>query len=237
MVLPLYDHSPFKWPTPPYVTWLLIAVNVIVFLAQIATTGGQGDAIDQVAALVPASFGAEGIFESAGRAPLTLITYMFLHGSFWHIFGNMIFLWVFGDDIEEALGHWRFLAFYISCGVGAGIAFVLSDLHSNMELIGASGAVAGVIAAYLLFRPCAKVTVLVGLLVVRVRAFWVIGGWAVWQVLEALSRAQDETAYWAHVGGLVTGALLFFLVRPPGVELFECAQPEAASVGGQTPPR
>ena len=105
---------------------------------------------------------------------MTLITYMFLHANFWHIFGNMIFLWVFGDDIEEALGHWRFLAFYLSCGVGAGIAFVLSDLHSNMELIGASGAVAGVIAAYLLFRPCAKVTVLVGLLVVRVRAFWVI---------------------------------------------------------------
>ncbi len=148
-----------------------------------------------------------------------------------HIFGNMIFLWVFGDDIEEALGHWRFLVFYVACGIGAGIAYTLSDPSSQVELIGASGAVAGVIAAYLMFRPCAKVTVLVGLLPLRIRAFWIIGGWAIWQVIEVASRTQDNVAYWAHVGGLATGAILFVLMRPPGVELFECVQPEAVAAG------
>jgi membrane associated rhomboid family serine protease len=158
---------------------------------------------------------------------------MFLHGSILHIVGNMVFLWVFGDDIEEALGHGRFLAFYLACGVCAGIAFVLSDPNSSIELIGASGAIAGVLAAYLLFRPCAKVTVLIIWLPVRVRSFWVIGGWAIWQFYEIANRVQDGVAYWTHVGGLVAGAILFVLMRPPGVELFECADTPPA--GGSVP--
>jgi membrane associated rhomboid family serine protease len=150
----------------------------------------------------------------------------------------MIFLWVFGDDIEEALGHVRFLLFYLGCGVGSGIAFVLSDLHSQVELVGASGAVAGVIAAYLLFRPCAKVTVLFSVLVLRIAAYWVIGGWALWQFVEVASRAEDGVAYWAHVGGLLTGGVLFVLMRPAGVELFECVQPDEVVVeGAGEPPR
>jgi membrane associated rhomboid family serine protease len=236
MVMPLYDHNPFKWPTPPYVTWLLIAANVIVFLLQAATTSDQMESLDHAAALIPVAFGGDGVPDTVLPAPLTLVSYTFLHANFGHIFGNMLFLWVFGDDIEEALGHLRFLVFYIACGVGAGLAFVLSDLNSSTELIGASGAVAGVIAAYLLFRPCAKVTVLVGLLPLRIRAFWVIGGWAIWQVFEVANRTSDGVAYWAHVGGLATGAILFVLMRPPGVELFECVQPEAVAVGGHIEP-
>ena len=220
MVLPLYDHSPFKWPTPPYVTWLLIIVNFIIFFLQ-AATNDPAEVVDRVAGLIPAAFG--GAVSGGLPPPLTLITYSFLHGSFWHVFGNMIFLWVFGDDIEEALGHWRFLAFYFGCCIGAGLVYVWSDPSSNVELIGASGAVAGVISAYLMFRPCEKVFVLVGILPLRLRAFWVIGGWALWQIVEVASRAQDGVAYWAHVGGLITGAILFALIRPPGVQLFECA--------------
>jgi membrane associated rhomboid family serine protease len=170
---------------------------------------------------------------------LTLITYQFLHANFWHVFGNMVFLFVFGDDIEELIGHWRFLIFYLTCGIGAGLAFILSAPGAATELIGASGAVAGVIAAYLMYRPCAKVTVLLGLIPLRIRAFWVIGGWAFWQIFEATSRAQGGVAYWAHVGGLATGAVLFLLMRPPGVRLFECTQAEplaSRSVGGPLPP-
>jgi membrane associated rhomboid family serine protease len=230
MVMPLYDHSPFKWPTPPYVTWLLIAANVAVFGLQVATATEDSDSIDQLVGLIPAAFTAGGSGATL-RAPLTLITYTFIHGNFWHIFGNMIFLWVFGDDVEEAIGHGRFLAFYVACGVGAGIAFVLSDPRSSVELIGASGAVAGVIAAYLMFRPCYKVTILIGVLPLRVRAFWVIGGWAIWQIVEVASRAQDNVAYWAHVGGLATGAILFVLMRPPGIALFECVQAGALPAG------
>jgi len=230
MVLPLWDHSPFKWPTPPYVMWLLIIVNFAVFFAQASGGPDEMSRVDHLAGLTPAAFTGGG---NAGAlpAPVTLITSLFLHANLMHVFGNMIFLFVFGDDIEEVLGHWRFLVFYLACGIGAGLAFVLSDPHATTELIGASGAVAGVVSAYLLFRPCAKVTCLLGLIPLRIRAYWVIGGWAIWQFFEAASRSHDGVAYWAHVGGLATGAVLFYLMRPPGVPLFECT--EAGVVPGR----
>jgi membrane associated rhomboid family serine protease len=239
MVMPVWDHSPFKWPKPPYVMWLLIVVNFAVFFLQ--SGAGELDRADAFAGLIPADFTQQGIAGSpALPAPLTLVTYQFLHADFWHVFGNMIFLFVFGDDIEELIGHWRFLAFYLACGIGGGLAFVLSAPGAETELIGASGAVAGVIAAYLMYRPCAKVTVLLGLIPLRIRAFWVIGGWAIWQAMEAASRVQDGVAYWAHVGGLATGAVLFLAMRPAGVRLFDCARPEdvAATDGyrGHLPP-
>jgi membrane associated rhomboid family serine protease len=140
---------------------------------------------------------------------------------------------VFGDDIEEVLGHWRFLVFYLACGIGAGLTFVLSDLSSTTELIGASGAVAGVISAYLLFRPCAKIWCLLGLIPLHLRAYWIIGGWAIFQILEVSSRAQDNVAYWAHVGGLITGTILFIVMRPAGVRLFDCTHSEPVVVSGR----
>ena len=220
MVMPLYDHSPFKWPTPPYVTWGLIALNFIVFFLQAGSGSDRADSDRPYRRCDSGGVHSRGRVPIAGLpAPLTLVTYTFLHANFLHVFGNMIFLWVFGDDIEEAIGHWRFLAFYVACGIGSGLAFVLSDPGSTIELVGASGAVAGVIAAYLMFRPCAKVTVLVSVLPVRIRAFWVIGGWALWQLVEVASRTEDGVAYWAHVGGLTTGAILFVLMRPPGVAI------------------
>ncbi len=237
MVMPIWDHSPFKWPTPPYVMWLIIIINFIVFFVQAGAGSDQIDQVDHVAGLIPAAF-AGGQIVSALPAPLTLVTYQFLHANFMHVVGNMIFLFVFGDDIEEVLGHWRFLGFYLACGIGSGLAFALSDLSSQTELIGASGAVAGVISAYLLYRPCAKVTVLLGLIPLRLRAYWVIGGWAIWQFFEVAGRTQDGVAYWAHLGGLLTGAILFVLLRPPGIPLFECAQRETVPAGGKVePPR
>lgn len=226
MVMPIWDHSPFKWRTPPYVMWTLIAANFAVFFLQAGVGAAEMDHADQIAGLIPAAFTSVKI-NGALPVPLTLITYQFLHADFWHVFGNMIFLFVFGDDIEELIGHWRFLAFYLACGVGAGLAFVLSAPGAKTELIGASGAVAGVIAAYLMYQPCARVTVLLGLIPLRIRAFWVIGGWAIWQVVEAASQTQDGVAYWAHVGGLATGAALFMVMRPRGTPLFECMQPAA----------
>ena len=223
MVMPLWDHSPFKWPKPPYVMWVLIVINFAVFFVEAGLWPDQMDQLDQLAGLVPAAL--TGRAPAAGLpAPLTLITCLFVHGNFMHVFGNMIFLFVFGDDIEEALGHWRFLGFYLACGVGAGLAFVLSDPSSTTGLIGASGAIAGVVAAYLLVRPCAKVTCLLGLIPLRLRAYWIIGGWAVWQFVEAASQEQDGIAYSAHIGGLITGAVLFYFMRPQGVALFECAE-------------
>ena len=223
MVMPFWDHNPFKWPTPPYVMWALIVINFAVFFVEAGLWPEQMDQLDRIAGLVPGALTGAG---AAGPLPplLTLITCMFVHGNFMHVFGNMIFLFVFGDDIEEALGHWRFLGFYLACGIGAGLAFVLSDPSSTTGLIGASGAVAGVVAAYLLFRPCAKVTCLLGMIPLRLRAYWIIGGWAVWQVIEIASQEQDGIAYSAHIGGLITGAVLFYFMRPPGVALFECRE-------------
>jgi membrane associated rhomboid family serine protease len=223
MVMPLWDHSPFKWPKPPYVMWSLIVVNFAVFFAQSLIWPDQMDHVAQVAGLLPVALTGNAV-PGALPAPVTLITCLFLHGSFMHVFGNMIFLFVFGDDIEEALGHWRFLGFYLACGIGAGVAFVASDPGSHIDLIGASGAVAGVVAAYVLYRPCVKVTCLLGLIPLRLKAYWVIGFWAVWQVVEIANQEQDGVAYWAHIGGLITGAVLFYLLRPPGVALLECAE-------------
>jgi len=233
--MPLWDHNPFRWPEPPYVMWALIIVNFTVFILQLS--GGQIDQADHYAGLIPAVFTGGGI-PGTLPGPVTLITSMFLHANWMHIGGNMLFLFVFGDDIEEVLGHWRFLAFYLACGIAAGLTFVLSDPKSTTELIGASGAVAGVISAYLIFRPCEKVTCLLGIIPLRLRAYWVIGSWAVWQVVEVSMRAQDGVAYWAHVGGLIAGAVLFVVMRPAGVPLFECVQAEdVAPFAATRPPR
>src|SRR5580704_7567902 len=226
MVMPLYDHSRFRWPTPPYVMWYLIAINVIVFAAQ-STLGPEGLAeVEHAAGLIPVALTSGQWGTGPIPPPLTLITALFVHANGMHIFGNMIFLFVFGDDIEEALGHWRFLFFYLACGLGADAAFVLSDPTSNIDLIGASGAIAGVISAYLLYRPCAKVTALLGLIPLRVRAYWLIGLWVLTQLYEVLSGVQDGVAYSAHIGGLVTGAVLFIVMRPAGIRLFDCAHSE-----------
>jgi membrane associated rhomboid family serine protease len=232
MVLPLWDHSPFKWPKPPYVMWSILVINFVVFFVQAAGSSDQMDQFDHIAGLIPAAFTGANL-PGTLPAPVTLITSMFLHANFMHVFGNMIFLFVFGDDIEEVLGHWRFLVFYLACGVGAGLTFVLSDLSSTTELIGASGAVAGVISAYLLFRPCAKIWCLLGLIPLHLRAYWIIGGWAIFQIVEVSSRAEDNVAYWAHVGGLITGAILFILMRPAGVRLFDCTHSEPVVASGR----
>ena len=234
MVMPLWDHSPFKWPTPPYVMWFLIAVNFIVFFVQVSGGPQQMNLVDHVAGVIPVALTGQPV--GGLWPPLTLITYQFLHANFWHVFGNMIFLFVFGDDIEEVLGHWRFLAFYLLCGIGSALVYVLSSPSSDEWLIGASGAVAGVLSAYLLFRPCARVTCLLGLIPLRLRAYWIICGWAIWQVLEAANGVEDGIAYWGHVGGLITGAVLFIVIRPAGVKLFDCVHSEPVLAAGKFEP-
>jgi membrane associated rhomboid family serine protease len=212
--------------------WSIVIINFLIFFVQAAGGSDQMDQVDHIAGLIPAAFTGAKISGTL-PAPVALITSMFLHANFMHVFGNMIFLFVFGDDIEEVLGHWRFLLLYLACGVGAGLTFVLSDLTSTTELIGASGAVAGVISAYFLFRPCAKIWCLLGLIPLHLRAYWIIGGWAIFQILEVSSRVQDNVAYWAHVGGLITGAILFIVMRPAGVRLFDCTHSEPVLVSGR----
>jgi rhomboid family protein len=227
MVFPLYDDNPFKRARVPYVTWGLILLNVGIYLFEAGSTDNAVKALFASFAATPAAITHQA--PSAGWLPpeLTLISYMFLHGGWEHILGNMIYLWVFGDDIEDALGPLRFLAFYLLTGIGAGLFFAFLNRKSTMPLVGASGAISGILAAYLLLRPCAKVSVFVLRFVVRVRAYWVIGGWVLLQLYQIANQTNDGVAYVAHGGGLIAGALLFLLLRPAGVHLFECVeQPE-----------
>jgi membrane associated rhomboid family serine protease len=153
---------------------------------------------------------------------LTLITYMFLHGGWMHLIGNMLFLWVFGDNVEDAMGHGRFLAFYLLAGIAGGLAHTLSGPTSTVPLVGASGAIAGVVAAYLMLHPRVKLWVLVlGRFPLKVSAVWAIGAWAAFQVVMLLVASDHTTAWWAHIGGFAAGAVLLPIMRKPGVALFD----------------
>jgi membrane associated rhomboid family serine protease len=222
MVFPLYDDNPFRRARVPFVTWGLIALNIVIFLYQVG--------VSEVAikALL-ASFGATpaAVLRNApqvGQVPaeVTLVTYMFLHGGWEHIIGNMIYLWVFGDDIEDALGPLRFIIFYLAVGIGAAVAFAALNPQSTVPLVGASGSISGILAAYLLLRPCAKVSIFFFRMIIRVRAYWVIGGWILLQLFYIASQTSDGVAYSAHGAGLVAGAVLFLIMRPAGVRLLRC---------------
>ena len=130
--------------------------------------------------------------------------------------------WIVGDDVEEALGRWRFAIFYLACGLLGSLAYAISAPQSTMPEIGASGAIAGLLAAYVMFRPCKKITTLLFWFIVRIDAYWVIGAWVLFQLGAIALGDDDGVAYAAHIGGLVAGSVLFALMRPAGIELFQC---------------
>jgi membrane associated rhomboid family serine protease len=225
MVVPIYDDNPFTQPIKPVVTWCLIAVNLVIFFYEMGASEAGLDRMIEVFSLIPAAF--IGDIEARSWVPpfATLVTYQFFHADLGHVFGNMIFLWVFGDDIERALGRLRYLAFYLLCGIAGGLVFVANAWHSKIELIGASGAIAGVVIAYVMLRPCAKITVLLGIIPLRISAYWVIGLFVILQLWNLGSASKSEVAYWCHFGGMIAGAILFPFMKPPGVKLFQCMQP------------
>jgi membrane associated rhomboid family serine protease len=223
MVIPLYDINPRRTIRVPWVTYTLILACVLIY-----TVFQSGLAIDANFAsvigfgMIPADFPGLDLSTSAGiPEPLTLLTYMFLHGGWVHLFGNMLFLWVFGDNVEDAMGSVRFLMFYLLAGVAAGVAFAVSAPHSTTPLVGASGAIAGIVAAYLLLYPRVKMWVLILMrLPLKLSAMWVICGWLAFQIFNAIVNVDQETAWWAHVGGFVAGAVLTPFLRHPDVPLF-----------------
>ena len=225
MVMPLYDDNPFTAAVKPIVTWCLIAANLGVFFYEAGASQLALDRIFDTYSLTPAVL--TGDMPARGWVPsvVTLVTYQFFHADIMHLVGNMIFLWVFGDDIERALGRLRFLAFYLLSGIVGGLVFVAYDPHTRIELIGASGAIAGVVIGYIMLRPCAKITVLLGIIPLRISAYWVIGLFVITQLWNLGSISKSEVAYWCHFGGMLAGGVLFPLLKPPGVKLFECRQP------------
>jgi membrane associated rhomboid family serine protease len=220
MFVPLHDDTPLKVIRFQYVTGALIVVNTVVFLMTGAFTSEQSLAVLAAGyGVVPAEL-THAVAPVAGGIPipepLTLITYQFLHAGWMHLISNMLFLWVFADNIEDAFGHAAFLFFYLVSGIAGGLLHALMEPYSPAPLIGASGAVSGVLAAYLLLYPKARVWILLFLRIpIRLPALWVLGGWAVLQLI-SIAITTDETidvAWWAHVGGFSAGLLMTVLLR------------------------
>lgn len=206
-MFPIRDHNPSR--NPAYVTWALIAANVAVFLYSWPLFGDERALLAFWAdwALVP-GFIAEGYGWSG------LVTSMFLHGGLMHLAGNMLFLWIFGDNLEDEMGHARFLGFYLACGIAAGLAHLMADPGSLIPTVGASGAIAGVMGGYLLMFPRARIDVLVIFIiffrVFPVPAWAMLGLWFALQVFNGsyTDAATGGVAYWAHAGGFVAGLVL-----------------------------
>ena len=226
--IPLSDDNPLRSVRFQWVTIALIAANVVVFLLE---NTPDGQAAIASFALVPSELFHVRIWGGTVPAPdqplqvpegLTLLTYQFLHGDVLHLLSNMLFLWVFGDNVEDAMGHVKFLAFYLLCGIAGGLAHALMLPTSRLPLIGASGAVADVIAAYLILHPRVRVWVLAFRFIpLRISAAWVLGVWVVTQLVMIAIAPSDQVAWWAHVGGMVAGAVLVLVLRRPGVPLFD----------------
>jgi membrane associated rhomboid family serine protease len=222
--IPLYDDNPLRHLSWPYVNYALIAFTVVCFLL---TSGFHQSAIDAAAVgygFIPAVVsGFEAVSPQDVPAPVTYVTYAFLHVGWLHLLGNMAFLWVFGDNVEDALGHFRYLLFYLACAAAAAFVHSLFFPDSPAPLIGASGAVAGVVGAYLVLHPRVKLWILLlGRIPLRLSAMWVLGGWVVFQVFNVVAAAEeDSTAWWAHIGGLAVGAGLVVVFRRRGVTLLD----------------
>jgi len=155
-------------------------------------------------------------------ASLTLLSYMFLHSGWMHLFSNMAFLWVFGDNIEDAMGHFRFLAFYLLCGIAAALTYALITRDQFAPLVGASGAVSGVIGAYLILHPRTKVWILLFWRIpLKIPALLGLGGWAVLQIYSVMEAGAGNVAWWAHLGGLAAGIVLIPFFKHREVPLFD----------------
>src|SRR5690606_3598274 len=210
------------------VTVSLIAINIAVFILQVTALPVQ---LVLGFALVPADLVGMGAAvpsaaPSAGEIAiperLTLLSYMFFHGDILHLAGNMVFLWAFGDNVEDALGHFRFLIFYLACGAIAGLMHALMLPSSEAPLIGASGAVAGSVAAYLMLHPKVRVWILIlRFIPIQISAAFALGAWILTQFVMVLVPETGPVAWWAHVGGILAGAVLVLFMRRPGVPLFD----------------
>lgn len=232
MFVPLHDaNNSIQRILWPYVTHLIIAINVLVYLAISAMPDVQS-----VASVIALSYKPDGlpaeipetlrqvIFEIP--APLGILTSMFLHADFMHLVGNMLFLYVFGDNVEDAMGHWRFAVFYLVCGV---VAALVQDWLTEPGWIfyGASGATSGVVAAFVMLHPRVRVWVLVLMRIpLPIPALWMLVVWLAFQIYNAFGSGSDATvAWWAHLAGAAVGAALLLLMKQRGVPLFDKGLP------------
>ncbi len=209
MLIPIRDHNPST--RRPYVTYALLAANVIIFALYSPLFADDYALMRffQEWGMLPARL-------SHGEGHITLISHQFLHGDLIHLGSNMLFLWIFGDNLEDVWGHWKFLAFYLICGLAAAGLQYVTEPEGMVPMVGASGAIAGVLGGYLLLYPRARVDMFLFLIVIfriiPIPAWLVLGSWFVLQVLGGLNAPVDQggVAYWAHAGGFIAGLVLTF---------------------------
>ena len=222
--LPLKDDNPLRIISFQYGTLMLFAINLYVFIWQDSLVETELVRVAMAAGLVPSLIlnGASlPVDFHALPTGITLVSYMFLHGDWWHLAGNMLFLWIFGDNVEDAMGHVRFILFYLICGVVAGLAHAFANPGSAGPLIGASGAIGGVVAAYLVLYPRVRMWVLAfGRIPLKIPAYLMVGVWLAFQIFQVMIQDNSDTAWWAHIGGFLAGFVLVFVFRRPGQQLF-----------------
>lgn len=221
MFVPLHDSTPLKVIRFQLVTLTIIALNVVMYLTtgafnsdqtMAAIASGWGMVPGELLGQLPPVIGYDPVPE-----PVTLVTYQFLHAGWWHLISNMLFLWVFADNVEDAYGHPAFAMLYLLCGIAAGLAHVLLMPFSDAPLIGASGAVSGILGAYVVLFPRARVWILLFMrLPLRIGALWVLGGWFLLQVFSYwMDRGNNQVsvAWGAHIGGFLAGLAITFAIK------------------------
>jgi membrane associated rhomboid family serine protease len=215
-MIPLKDINPTK--SFPVVNILLIVANFLVFFYQLTLPQRAFKAFVLANATVPSRIPAF----LAGHVPASvalepLFTSMFLHGGWMHLLGNMLFLYIFGDNIEDVFGHFGYLVFYIFCGLGSGLFHVLFNLHSSIPALGASGAISGVMGAYAVYFPRHQILTFFFIFLVPVPAFLILGYWFVLQFLAGVNglglATSGGVAWWAHIGGFLMGAFIALMVK------------------------
>jgi membrane associated rhomboid family serine protease len=217
-MIPIRNAVPTRYP--PVMTWMLIAINCLVFLLQNSLTPAELEEFLRDFALIPARYTAVVAYGDANLSAIDLVpffTMMFLHGGWLHLIFNMWTLWLFGSTVEDRLGHGRYLAFYLACGLAASIAHVIFNPTSIVPALGASGAIAGVLGCYMRLFPLARVVVVVPILFIplffEVYAFVFVGLWFLIQIFQGtlellLPTSGGGVAWWAHVGGFIAGLAL-----------------------------
>jgi membrane associated rhomboid family serine protease len=228
-LFPISDDNPRRHLTP-YVSWTIIGVCVLVYLAQVGLGPEGGERAVLSLGMIPARlFGYGELPPDLIVVPAwaTVVTSAFLHGSFMHLAGNMLYLWIFGDNIEDSMGHIRFLVFYLACGTAAALAQGAIDPASEIPMIGASGAISGVLGGYILLHPAATVRVFIFLgfffTVAHVPAWIVLGVWFGLQLVSAagISASEPGVAFMAHVGGFAAGFVLVSFFKRRSISILE----------------
>ena len=214
---------PFKDDNPtgnkPFISWLIISLCIIIYLVQLSFNSNEVKLFIMSYGVTPGL-----LINNFGSLWFTVLSSMFIHGNISHLFGNMLYLWIFGDNVEDSFGKVKFIFFYILCGGAAVIAQTLYDVNSLTPMIGASGAIAGILGGYLVLYPRAKVWVFMLIIffvrLITVPAFVVLGIWMIMQLMNVLDQGQSGVAYSAHIGGFIAGMILAPIFKNKDKKIF-----------------